>query len=239
MKKVLGSILAAAAIAALVAAAPAKGNRAGTYDVTGDIIEACSCPLFCGCYFNSEPNNPHMCQFNMAYQFRPGSHWGNVDLSSARVWLSGDLGGEALSKGNAAYLMVSFDKKTTPSQREAIGKALGKIYPVQWAKMETREDEIEWHHDAANKADHAKLASGMAEVALARGQWESTGTPTVIKGLKYFGANSNDGFVPLKSTHYFHGDAMKYDLKDMNGFFITVHSHGKIEPAAAQQSGRP
>ena len=237
MKKILGAILGAAALVALVGAAK-PADRAGTYDVTGDVIEACSCPLFCSCYFNTEPNNPHMCQFNMAYQFRPGSHWGNVDLSRARVWLSGDLGGEALSKGAAAYLMVTFDKKTSPSQREAIGKALGKIYPVTWAKMETREDDIEWHHDAADKADHAKLASGMAELTLDRGQWESTNTPTIIKGLKYFGATSNDGFVPLKSTHYFHGDAMKYDLKDMNGFFITVHSRGKIE-APAQQSGRP
>ena len=236
MKKIFGATMGAAALIALIAAKPA--DRAGTYDVTGDVIEACSCPLFCSCYFNSEPNNPHMCQFNMAYQFRPGSHWGNVDLSHARVWLSGDLGGEALSKGNAAYLMVSFDKKTTPAQREAIGNALGKIYPVKWAKMETREDQIEWHHDSADKADHAKLASGMAEVSLDRGQWESTKTPTIIKGLKYFGATSNDGFVPLKSTHYFHGDALKYDLKDMNGFFITVHSKGKIE-APAQQSGRP
>jgi len=238
MKRIILSILAGAGLMALLGAAAAtKGNRGGTYDVTGDIIEACSCPLMCGCYFNSEPNNPHMCTFNNAYRFRPGSHYGNVDLSNAKVWLSGDLGGEALSKGKAAWVMLTFDKKTTPAQREAMGKVMGKIYPVQWAKMETREDDIEWHHDAANKADHAKMGSGMAEVTLARGQWESTNMPTVIKGLKYFGSNSNDGFVLAKGTHYYHGDT-KFDLKDMNGFFITVHSKGKIE-APAQQSGRP
>jgi hypothetical protein len=237
VKKILGSILAAAAIAALVAAAPSTGNRAGTYDVTGDVIEACSCTLFCPCYFNSEPGNAHMCQFNNAYKLRPGSHWGNVDLSNAKVWLSGDLG-EALSTGTASYVMVTFDRKTTPAQRDAIGKVMGKIYPVKWAKMETREDDIDWRHDVANKADHAKMASGMAEVTLKRGQWESTKMPTVISGLKYFGASGNDGFILAKGTHYFHGDAMKYDLKDMNGFFVTVHSKGKIEPAA-QQSGRP
>jgi hypothetical protein len=236
MKKILGAILGAAALVALVGAAR-PANRAGTYDVTGDVIEACSCPLFCGCYFNTEPNNPHMCQFNNAYQFRPGSHYGNVDLSNARVWLSGDLG-DVLSTGTAAYAMVTFDKKTSPAQREAIGTVLGKIYPVKWAKMETREDDIDWHHDAAHKADHARMGSGMAEVSLARGQWESTRMPTMISGLKYFGANSNDGFILAKGTHYFHGDAMKYDLKDMNGFFVTVHSKGKIEPPA-QQSGRP
>ena len=239
MKRALLGILGGSALIALVAAAPAKGDRAGTYDVTGDVIEACSCPLFCVCYFNSEPANPHMCEFNMAYRLRPGSHWGDVDLSNARFWLSGDLGPDALSKGEAGWVVVTFDRKTTsPAQRQAIGNALGKIYPVKWGKMETREDDVEWHHDAANKANHARLASGMAEVTLSRGTWESTGTATVLKGLKYFGATSNDGFVALKSTHYYHGDN-KFDLKDMNGFFITVHSKGKIEPAAAQQSGRP
>jgi hypothetical protein len=178
-----------------------------------------------------------MCTFNNAYQFRPGSHYGVTDLSGAKVWLSGDLGGEALSKGNAAWAMVTFDKKTTAAQRAAIGQVIGKIYPVQWAKMDTREDDIEWHHDPANKADHAKMGSGMAEVTLNRGNWESTNMPTVIHGLKYFGANSNDGFVLAKGTHYYHGDT-KYDLKDMNGFFITVHAKGKIEPPATQ-SGRP
>ena len=235
MKRIIGTLAGLAALAVFVAAAP-PANRATTYDVTGEAIEACSCPLFCGCYFNSEPNNPHMCTFNNAYKFRPGSHYGNVDLSNAKVWLSGDLG-EALSSGNAAWAMVTFDKKTTPAQRQAIGAVMAKIYPVKWGKMETREDDIDWEHDAANKMDHAKMASGMAEVTLKRGQWESTNMPTVIKGLKYFGADSNDGFVLAKGTHYYHGDT-KYDLKDMNGFFITVHQKGKIEAPAAQ-SGRP
>jgi len=239
MKKVLGSILAAAAAAVFVAASPAKGTRAGTYDAVVDDIEACSCPLFCSCFFNTEPSNPHMCQFNNAYEFRKDSHWGNVDLSGARVWVSGDLGDEALSKGVAKYGMVTFDRKTTKEQRDAIAKIFAKMFPIQWAKMDTREDDIEWHHDAADRADHAKLASGMAEVTLNRGNWEATKMPTVVKGLKYFGANSNDGLVLAKGTHYFHGDSLKYDLKDMNGFFTTLRMHGTIEPAAAQQSGRP
>ena len=35
-----------------------------------------------------------MCQANNVYKFRKGSHWGDVDLSDAIVWLNGDLGGE-------------------------------------------------------------------------------------------------------------------------------------------------
>jgi hypothetical protein len=237
MKRVLLSILAGVGLVALLGAAAAKEDRSKTYDATGDVIEACSCPLFCSCYFNSEPANPHMCTFNNVYQFRKGSHYGDTDLSGARVWLSGDLGADALSKGEAGWVMVTFDKKSTPAQRTALGALMGKIYPVKWGKMETREDDIEWHHDAENKANHAKMGSGMAEVTLARGGWEASKSPTVIRGLKYFGANSNEGFLPLKATHYYHGD-QKFDLKDMNGFFITLHSHGEI-PAGGSQAGRP
>ena len=230
MKRTLFSIVLGGAFLVLIGAA-GKEDRSKTYDVTGQIIEACSCPLFCGCYFNTEPNDPHMCEFNNVYEFGKGSHYGNVDLSGAKVWLSGDLGGEALSKGEAKEAVITFDKKTTPAQREAIGKVVGMIYPVKWAKASTREDDIEWHHTNGN--DHAKLGSGMGEVTLKRGNWEATKMPTVIKGLKYFAADSNDGFVLAKSTHYFHGEDLKFDLEERNGFFITIHKHGKIEAAPA------
>jgi Protein of unknown function (DUF1326) len=226
MKRLLMGLVAVAGVLLLIGA-DIRGDRANTYNVTIDDIEACSCPLFCGCYFNSEPNDPHMCQFNNVFRFSPGSHWGSTDLSNAKVWLSGDLGGEALSHGKAEYAMVTFDRKTTPAQREAIGKVLGKIYPVEWSKMETREDEFTFEHHDGN--DHAKMASGMAEVTLTRGQWELTKQPTVIKGLRYFKSNSNEGFVLAKSVHYFHGDHLNFDLNQRNGFFIRIHVSGKIE----------
>ena len=229
MKKLLASVFLAGAALLLVSARPA--DRSHSYDVTGNIIEACSCPLFCGCYFNTEPNDPHMCEFNNVYQFGKGSHYGATDLSGARVWLSGDLGGEALSKGKAKQAVITFDKATTPAQRDAIGKVMGIIYPVQWDKLSTREDTIAWEHHGGN--DHAKMGSGMAEVTLKRGGWEATKMPTVIHGLKYFAADSNDGFVLAKSTHYFHGDDLKYDLDGMNGFYISIHKKGAIEAAPA------
>jgi hypothetical protein len=233
MKRTLFSILLGAAFLAFIGAA-GKEDRSKTYNIVADDIEACSCPLFCPCYFNTEPANPHMCEFNNVYEFRKGSHYGATDLSGAKVWASGDLGGEALSEGKAKYIMVSFDKKTTPAQREAIGKIFGKMFPISWGKMETREDDIEFHHTDGN--DHAKLGSGMGEVTLKRGNWESTKAPTEIKGLKYFGTDSNDGFVMAKSTHYFHGQDLSFDLEGRNGFFVTVRMHGKIDAAPAAGS---
>lgn len=229
MKRVLLVLIAGVALAAMGVGAK-SGNRAGTYDVTMETIEACSCPLFCGCYFNSEPNDPHMCQFNNVYQFAPGSHYGNVDLSGQKVWASGDLGPDGLSKGEPSWAVVTFDKKSTPAQRDAIVGVINQVFPVKWRKLETREDDIAWEHHDGN--DHAKMGSGMAEVTLKRGSWEATKMPTVIKGLKYFGSDSNDGFHVAKSTHYFHGKDASYDYKDRNGFYIKIHKSGKIAPAA-------
>lgn len=232
MKRVL--IVLAAGIALVAAAGAAKsGSKAATYDVTMETIEACSCPLFCGCYFNSEPNDPHMCQFNNVYKFAPGSHYGKVDLAGQKVWASGDLGPDGLSKGEPSWVMVTFDKQSTKEQKDAITAVFGLVFPVKWRKVDTREDDITWEHHDGN--DHAKMGSGMGEVTLKRGQWESTKQPTVIKGLKYFGSDSNDGFVLAKSTHYFHGKdkdtSYDYPQGDRNGFYIKIHKAGKIEPA--------
>ena len=233
MKRVLFGVLAAAAVVAFAGAA-GKADRAGTYDVTMETIEACSCPLFCGCYFNTEPNDPHMCEFNNVYKFTKGSHYGSVDLSDQKIWASGDLGPDGLSKGEPSWLTVTFDKASTPAQRDAIVAVFNEVFPVKWRKVETREDDITWEHNNGN--DHAKMGSGMAEVTLKRGNWEATKEPTVIKGLKYFGSDSNDGFVLAKGTHYFHGKDAKYDYADHNGFFIRLHKKGTVKPAAKTAS---
>ena len=73
---------------AIVAAGTSRGagKSSTTYDVTADTIEGCSCPLFCTCYFGPSADE-HMCQANNVYKFRPGSHWGDVDLSNQLVWV--------------------------------------------------------------------------------------------------------------------------------------------------------
>src|SRR5512134_1766395 len=82
--------LAVAAVAVLVIAAT-PADKSKTYSVTADTIEGCSCPLFCTCYFGvSTPE--HMCEANNVYKFRPGSHYGGVDISNQLVWMTIDLG---------------------------------------------------------------------------------------------------------------------------------------------------
>jgi hypothetical protein len=226
------------ASALLVAAAPAGGSA--TYDVTVDTIEGCSCPLFCTCYFGASSPG-HMCQFNNVYKFRKGSHYGSVDLSDQLVWMSGDLGGEWHQNPGPGmpmnWVTVTFDKKSTPAQREAIQKVTGTVFNVKWKSMDTREDSISWEDNP--QRSHAKMASGMAEIALDK---QSTlrpdkNAPVAIKNLQYWFSNSNEGFILAYSTHNFNG-TNKFSHEHKNGFTIAWTAKGEIKPEGGK-AGQP
>ncbi len=228
-----------AVVAVLVAGIAIVGagrtKSSGTYDVTVDTIEGCSCPLFCTCYFGPSADE-HMCQANNVYKFRKGSHYGDVDLSDQIVWINLDLGGEwhkAPGPGMPTnWALVTFDKKSSPAQRDAIGKIVNLVFPVKWKKFGTREDSITWQDDA--KGSHATMASGLAEISL-----DKTATnrpdknePVVIKNLQYWFSTSNGGFVLAPSTHRFDGadGDPKYSYKNRNGFTIAWTAKGEIKP---------
>jgi hypothetical protein len=235
------SLKAKVAIASLLVAgiafvgAGTTGPKSKTYDVTADTIEGCSCPLFCTCYFGASADE-HKCEANNVYKFRKGSHYGDVDLSDAIVWVNMDLGGEWHHKPGPGmpteWAVVTFDKKDTPAQREAIGKVLNTVFPVKWKRFSTREDSITWQDDA--KGSHATMASGLAEISL-----DKTATmrpdknaPVVVKNLQYWFSTSNEGFVLAPSKHHFNGadGNPKYSYDKRNGFTIAWTAKGEIPP---------
>jgi hypothetical protein len=227
-RKLVPFLVFAVAAFTLIAAGP---DRSKTFEVTADTIEGCSCPLFCTCYFGPS-SNEHMCQFDNVYKFRKGSHYGNVDLSDQIVWMSGDLGGEWHKKPGPGmpldWAVVTYDKKTSKEQRDAIAVVLKVAWDVKWNKFSTREDSIEWHDDA--KMAHAKMASGMGEITLDKAIGPDTKTPTVVKNLQYWFTQSNDGFVLAYSKHHFDGEN-KISEDHKNGFTIAWTLKGEVKPA--------
>src|SRR5262249_18095607 len=137
-------------------------------------IEACSCPHFCMCYFNSHPaahhengKTEHFCKFNNAYKVNKG-HYGSTDLTGTKFWVNGDLGGD-FTKGQMDWAVLTFDKASSPEQRQAIGEIVGKVFPVQWKSLKTAEGSIDWKADKDHA--HALLNDGKtAEVKLTRFQ---------------------------------------------------------------------
>lgn len=237
MRNYLFGIALALGLAAPLFAADAPAPTPFHANLT--IIEACSCPMFCQCFFNNSPATHTgsmegmsgmsgmsdmpmtYCKFNNAYKINSGKY-GTVDLAGAKFWAVGDLGAD-FTQG-AKWGRVIFDRADTPEQREAIGAIMKTLYPIPWGKMSMGEGDITW--EAKDKEAHATLDGGKsAEVVLKQTMSSADGGPVVIKNLRYFGESHNDGFVLMPNeveAWRGTGGEENYEFKGTNGFMITM-----------------
>ncbi len=220
------------AVLALSAVAGAGLGVAGTaatapdWHMNATIIEACSCPMFCQCYFNSEPaghgGHDHFCRFNNVFRVDKG-HYGGVKLDGAKFWVAGDLGAE-FDDGQMDWAVLTFDRSLTQEQRDAIATILGRLYPVQWKSFAVAEGSIDtWTYD--ENAATALLDGGKTgEVRLRRPAQAANGNgPIVMRNLKYWGAPRNEGFVMMPNEiEAFRGGEKPFEYRGTNGFMITV-----------------
>ena len=225
-------VLALSVLVVAGAVVIAEETKTAPWSMNATIIEACSCPMFCQCYFATEPaahheghDSKHFCRFNNAFRVNKGKY-GDVDLSGAKFWVAGDLGGD-FSKGQMDWAVLTFDPAVTPQQREGIVATLGQLYPVKWNSFTVAKDApIEWQ--ATKDAAAARMDGGKAaEVVLTR--WQGmTDDSIVIKNLKYWGAPRNDGFVLMPNTveAYRVGDKA-FEYRGTNGFMITLDISSK------------
>ncbi len=249
MRRAYLSVALAAGLG-LLALSGARASEAPKWSMNASIIEACSCPMFCQCYFNDKPaahghaghaghgEGEHFCRFNNAFKVNKG-HYGAVKLDGAQFWVAGDLGGD-FSSGKMDWAVVTFDKATTPEQREAIGAILAALYPVEWGSLTTAEGEMTWQ--ASTTSARAALDGGKtAEVVLKHpvAAAADDAQPVVIKNLQYWGATSNDGFVlmPNEVVAYRNGDKA-FEYKGTNGFMITFDVDSASAAARMAAAGK-
>lgn len=209
-----------------LAQVPGKPGPAA-WSMNATIIEACTCNMFCPCYFGTVPSGhshgsmtEHYCRFNMGYRVNSGVFKG-VNLDGVKFWIAGDLGAD-FSKG-AEWAEVTFEPAVTKAQREAIGTILPHSYPVTWKSFTFGQDApIEWTF--TNDRAVARLNGGKAaEVVLNRAATGmSPKEPVVIKNLKYFGVPRNTGFVLMPNeVNAYRAGAKPFESKGTNGFMIT------------------
>lgn len=212
----------------------AQAKTPPDWSLNATLIEACSCPMFCQCYFNPAPAShhggdhgghgstaaKHFCLFNNAVKINKGSY-GNVQLEGTKFWIAGDLGGD-FTKGQMDWAVLTFDPAVTKEQREGIMFIWGRLFPVKWNSFTVAKDAaIEWKF-TKDRAE-ARLDGGKtAEVVLNRNPG-MTDDPVVIKNLRYWGAPRNDGFVlmPNEVEAYRVGDK-PFEFRGTNGFMITI-----------------
>ena len=205
-----------------------------SWHLNASTIEACSCPMFCQCYFNTEPadhgghdGEEHFCRFNNAYRINEG-HSGETDLTGVKFWLAGDLG-SGWADGKMDWVVATFTPDTTPEQRAGLQAILPHLFPVEWDSFEIGEDaEIEW--TATEERAEARLAGGeRAEVVLNKFPGMN-GDRVVLTGMPYWGADSNDGFImmPNEIDAWRVGDKA-FEFSGTNGFMIDIDisSEGK------------
>ena len=227
----------------LGAARAQEGSSTQPWAMNATIIEACSCPMFCQCYFDTKPashggghgghgthgGGEHFCRFNNAFRVNTG-HWGDVKLDGAKFWVAGDLGGD-FSQGQMDWAVLHFDPSVTQPQRDAITKILGHVYPVKWNSFTVGKDApIEWKADKDRAV--ARLDGGkMAEVVLKRFPGNNAEEPVVMKNLKYWGTPRNDGFVMMpnevQALRAVPGGQKPFEFKGSNGFMITFDINSK------------
>jgi hypothetical protein len=223
------------AVVFLVFAVPvwAAEKAVNDWAMNASIIEACSCPMFCQCYFNTSPaghgghgeGHDHFCRFNNAYKVNHGQA-GSVKLDGAKFWVAGDLGGD-FSKGQMDWAVLTFDPAVRPEQREAIKTILGHVYPVKWNSFTIAKDSpMEWN--ASKEKAEARMDGGKTGEVVLKKFAGMTSEPVVLKNLKYWGVPRNDGFVmmPNDVEAYRIGDK-PFEFKGTNGFMITVDINSK------------
>ena len=225
-----------AGLAALVAVPavviPATTPAKAEWSVNATAIEACSCPMFCQCYFNTKPaahasagehshhGSTHFCRANLAYKINKG-HFGPTSLDGAKFWVATDLGGD-FSKGELDWGVLYFDKGLTKPQRDAIATVAGRIFPVKWQSFATAEASIDTWEITPTGAVALMDGGKTAEVRLKKFQGMTDG-PVVIRNLKYWGAPRNEGFImaPNEVEAYRVGPKA-FEFKGTNGFLITI-----------------
>jgi len=196
-----------------------------------DYVEACSCHLFCPCYFNKHAEHPY-CEFNMAVKVRAG-HSGKVNLDGAKYWLTGDLGDEWGTNKKGKWVVVTFDPATTKEQRDALAPIILKTYGLEWGELKVQEAPIEISR--TGDVVEAKLGGGqMAYMKLQR-EPGTDGKGVTLKNVNYFGAQGNGGFEMYKSIeHRSELPNHKFTYSGRNAFLISIDTR---EGASGGMSG--
>ena len=221
--------LSSATLAQYGKPADASQGAKPDFSMTASYIEACSCDMFCPCYFNNH-STMHMdkqfCRANLVLKVDTG-YYKSTKLDGAKVWVSTDLGSD-WSTGKDSWVVMTFDPSDTPEQKAALGDILGQLYPFKWEKAAMDTQAFSWNVDEKTGVAHAKMSNGKGEVILERVAGTKPDQEVVIPNLQYWEAQSNNGFRMWKTKEEsYSGQGHEFDYKGTNGFLITITFSGK------------
>ena len=224
------------ALAQYGATSQEKAAAKPDFDITASYIEACSCDMFCPCYFNTRSTHHHegdYCRANLVLRTDKG-YYKDTKLDGAKVWVAADLGSD-WSTGKDSWRVIHYDPAVTPAQKAALNDILGQLYsPVKWQHTDVDTEGFLWKVDTKTGEAHAKMNNGKGEVILERVAGDDPTHEIIVHNLKYWVAQSNNGFRMWKNKHEaFEGHGHNFSYDGTNGFLITIHFSGQAKTAAA------
>jgi Protein of unknown function (DUF1326) len=246
MKKIalfLSAFVVVLCVSVLAGEMKKEASAEPKWHMNATVIEACSCPMFCQCYFNTKPAahhahegaSKHFCRANNAYKINKGNY-GSVNLDGAKFWIATDLGGD-FSKGEMDWAVLYFDKPLAKDQRDAIATIAGHLFPVKWKSLTTAEGNIDKWEYTTDYAVATMDGGKTAEVRLKR-MPGMTKEPVVIKNLVYWGAPRNDGFVLMPNeVEAYRVGPNAFEFKGTNGFMLTLDINSEDVAKRAAASG--
>jgi len=205
------------------------------FEITASYIEACSCDMFCPCYFNTRSTHHHegeYCRANLVLRTDKG-YYKDTKLDGAKVWIATDLGSD-WSTGKDSWAVIHYDSNVTPEQKTAFNDIIGQLYPMKWEHVDVDTVPFTWKVDSKAGEAHARMNNGKGEVILERSKGDDPNHEIIVHNLKYWTAQSNNGFRMWKSKHEaFEGHGRKFSYEGTNGFLITIHFSGSAKAASA------
>ena len=120
--------------------------------------------------------------------------------------------------------MVSFDPTTNKEQRDALAPMILKTYGLEWKELKVQEAPIQV--DRAGDIVTATLRGGQLATMKLKREEGADGKGVVLKNVKYFGAQNNDGFDMYRSLeHSANVQGHKFSYADRNAFLISIDTH--------------
>ena len=230
---VLGVLSSLIANDCFTATQEAKSSAMPDWSLNAAIIEGCSCPMLCQCYFGNKPEvhyegkatGERFCRFNNAFLVNKG-HYGKVRLDGVKFWMAGDLGSDS-SKGQMDWAVLTFDPSVTEEQRDGIYTIIHYIFPVKWNSLTVTKDAQMQSEVTTDRAEVRLDGGKTAEIVLHRAPGMTDG-PVVVKNMKFWGAPRNDGFILMPSEVEAYSAGNKpFEFKGTSGFMITIDISSK------------
>jgi hypothetical protein len=205
------------------------------WSVNMTVMETCSCPVFCQCFFTGKPpadcsmnmgggEKMNYCRLNQAYRVN-GGQYGSVRLDGAEFWFAGDAGDD-FAHPKLEWAVLTFDRAVTPEQQDALKAILNHLHfyrPERWKSYAMgKSAAMKWI--VTNDSAKASLDGGKtAEVVLRRMDGGMNDKPVTMNNMDYFGYPRNTGFLlmPNEIEAYRVGDKA-FEYKGTNGLVTTV-----------------